>query len=154
MVRSFIENICSFQFLRFSAVGLLNSIIDFIVLNLLSYATGIYAGPRVAALNAVAFFVAVLNSYVWNKYWTFKRGGSVGTAEFSKFFIVNVCGAALNSGIVFAVTTYIAPVGGLHPQAWLNVAKVAALPFSTFWNFLGAKHFIFGSVRSVGAPAE
>ena len=154
MVRSFIESVCSFQFLKFSAVGLMNSAIDFAVLNLLSYITGIYGGPGIAALNAVAFSVAVANSYFWNKSWTFRSGASGKPDAFSKFFILNACGAGLNSGIVYAITTFIAPVGGLHPQIWLNVAKIAALPVSTLWNFLGAKHFIFRTTRSRAVSSE
>lgn len=153
-MRTFVGSIYSFQFLKFSTVGLLNSAIDFAVLNLLSYLTGIYAGPRIAALNAVAFSVAVLNSYAWNKRWTFRHPGAAHTAEFSKFFFVNVCGAGLNSGIVYAITTFVAPVAGLHPQVWLNVAKIAALPVSTLWNFLGAKHFIFRPLRAAEPPLE
>lgn len=143
MVRRILQNIFSFQFLKFLVVGVFNTVIDFAVLNVLSYATGIYAGTGIIGLNIVSFLVAVTNSYFWNKFWTFRHGLPVRAREYSKFMAVNLGGAVINSGIVYVITTVAGPFGGIHPQLWLNVAKVVALPVSTIWNFLGAKRFIF-----------
>lgn len=143
MVRRILQNIFSFQFLKFLVVGVFNTVIDFAVLNVLSYATSVYAGSGIIGLNIVSFLAAVTNSYFWNKFWTFRHGLPVGAREYSKFMAVNLGGAVINSGIVYVITTIAEPVGGVHPQLWLNIAKIVALPVSTIWNFLGAKRFIF-----------
>ena len=64
------------RFLKFSAVGVVNFLIDFSVLNLLSFATGINKGIFAALFSAVSFLIANLNSYFWNKKWTFKDRAS------------------------------------------------------------------------------
>ncbi len=131
------------QFIKFCIIGTSGLVIDFSVLNLLSTATSIYAGPFIALFNAVSFSVAVSNSYYWNRRWTFRHQGPVSASSVSRFMLVNAGGAFLNSAIVFILTTFVPPLFAVHPQLWLNAAKIIALPISTFWNFLGAKYFIF-----------
>lgn len=60
-----------YQVLRFGAIGVINTALDFIVLNFLSKLLGINAGNELGALNVVSFSLAVVQSYYWNKYWTF-----------------------------------------------------------------------------------
>lgn len=60
------------QFSKFLVVGFMNTAIDFGILNLLMWLTGVYKGQWIILLNATAFAVAVINSYLWNKYWTFR----------------------------------------------------------------------------------
>jgi putative flippase GtrA len=134
------------QFLKFIVVGVLNTAIDFGVLNALSYATGIYAGHYLIILNSVAFGAAVTNSYLWNKYWTFKEqaSGQVRASEASTFLVVSVIGLAINSGIVYGVTTYIAPpLAVFTPALWENFAKLLATGVALIWNFLGYKFVVF-----------
>lgn len=60
-----------YQLLRFGAIGVINTAIDFIILNFLSKLLGINAGNELGALNVISFSLAVVQSYYWNKYWTF-----------------------------------------------------------------------------------
>lgn len=128
------------QILKFLVTGVLNTFIDFFVLNLLMWATGIYEGTTIFFLNIISFTIAVTNSYFWNKYWTFQEKSKKGIpAQFAKFLAVSVVGAIINSSIVYAVTTYIEPLFGLEKSLWANVAKVAATAVGLVWNFIGYK---------------
>ena len=51
------------------------------------HATGIDKGPSVSSFKTVSFFVAVTNSYFWNKYWGFEAAGTKTDKgkEFVKF---------------------------------------------------------------------
>ena len=60
------------QFGKFLVVGTLNTAIDFGTLNLLSWFTGIYGGVRLAPINVLGVLLALTNSYLLNKHWTFK----------------------------------------------------------------------------------
>lgn len=60
-----------YQFFRFAGIGFLNSAVDFAVLNVLIVASGVSAGFSLSLLNAISFSMAVIHSYVWNKYWAF-----------------------------------------------------------------------------------
>lgn len=131
-----------FQLSKFAAVGFLNTAIDFGVLNLLSAATGVTSGFIVGGVNVPGFGAAVVNSYVWNKYWVFK--GREGAArDFPKFIAVSLVGLFLNSAFVVFMTTYIPPAFGLGDEAWLNLAKIMATVLIFLWNFLGYKFLVF-----------
>lgn len=132
------------QFIKFSVVGVLNTLVDFAVLNLLMWLTNIYKGSWMILLNAISFTCAVLNSYLWNKYWTFGEKSKEKIAqEFSKFFLISVVGIILNTAIVYSVTTYIPPFFGLSAEPWANLAKVLATIISMCWNFIGYKFWAF-----------
>lgn len=132
------------QFLRFAVIGGVNTLLDFAILNLLSWATGIYKGDGIILLNAISFTIAVINSYYLNKRWAFKDQGSDERGrKFMLFLIVSVIGAVINTGIVRVVSTNIDPMFGLSAQLWLNAAKVLATGASLVWNFVGYKIFVF-----------
>ncbi len=132
------------QFSRFVAVGLVNTAIDFAVLNILSLTTGIYAGTGLIVLNSIAFLAAVTNSYFMNKYWTFGVRDGAQTAEVSKFLSVSLVGLVINSGIVYGITTFLVlPLPQITPALWENFAKAVATGVSLIWNFIGYKLFVF-----------
>jgi putative flippase GtrA len=131
------------QFSKFAVVGVLNTAIDFGVLNILVFATGIKSGGVLFVLNIVAFTVATTNSYFWNKFWTFKDKGSVRPVQIGQFLTVSVIGALINSAVVYTVSTFVDPLFGLSPTIWVNVAKVVATGFSFIWNFAGYKFIVF-----------
>lgn len=63
-----------FQLVRFVGIGFLNTALSFAVLNTLMALTGIFKGTAVGVFSVIAFSVAVLHSYFWNKYWAFNAG--------------------------------------------------------------------------------
>ena len=135
------------QFGKFVVIGFMNTAIDFAILNLLMWWIGIYKGSWIILLNAISFSIAVINSYLWNKYWTFraKEADEAGeiAKEFSQFIAVTLVGLAINTSVVFGITTFVQPVFGLSPEIWANLAKVAATGFSLIWNFIGYKFIVF-----------
>lgn len=136
------------QFGRFFAVGVLNTVIDFGILNLLSRSTGIAAGILLGGVNVPGFLVAVVNSYLWNKLWVFKEGSQNLFAAFPKFFAVTLMGLLVNSGIVIFFTTSVAPSTGLPSNVALNIGKLLATMISLAVNFLGYKFFVFQKKNS------
>lgn len=94
--------------------------------------------------KSISFILATLNSYIWNKFWTFKRQAteSVGK-EFTQFIIVSVIGFLINVGIASGIFKFIAPAGGLNPDQWAIAAAVIATAISMIWNFLGYKFIVF-----------
>ena len=132
------------QFSKFFVVGIMNTAIDFIVLNILMKVTNTYEGKEVIIFNTISFTVAVANSYILNKYWTFEdKTKATDPAQFAKFFTVSVIGWLLNTSILFSITTYIHPILGLSAALWANVAKATATCFVLAWNFVGYKLFVF-----------
>lgn len=132
------------QFSKFIIVGVVNTGLDFLVLNILIRLTGITAGKEIFVLNTISFSVAVINSYFLNKYWTFQDQTSRGEpVKFSQFIAVSVVGVILNSLVLTAITTSVAPLFGLGAVLWANIAKLFATGISLIWNFIGYKFFVF-----------
>jgi putative flippase GtrA len=129
---------------KFIAVGLLNTAIDFGVLNLLSLLTSIYGGSRLIPINIPGFVLAMMNSYVLNKYWTFKATGRrVSSLEIGTFALVSFIGLSLNTAICVVVTSLWPPALPITPVLRENIAKVLATGCSLVWNFVGYKYVVF-----------
>ena len=128
------------QFAKFAQVGVLNTAIDFGILNLLIFATGITSGLSIIPLNAISFSTAIINSFFWNEKWVFKAKKE---ANFITFVIVTLIGLAINSGIVYAITTFVPPTFVDSQKLWANLAKVLATGISLVWNFTGYRLIVF-----------
>lgn len=87
------------QILRFAAIGTLNTALDFIILNYVTETFGVVSGVPLGLLNVISFSAAVIQSYLWNRAWTFSsfnlsplsnaiRLGIVGTLGFISFLLV------------------------------------------------------------------
>ena len=132
------------QFAKFAVVGGINTLIDFIVLNVEMSLTGITSGPYMYILNSISFSVATVNSYFMNKHWTFEdRTRQQEGTKFSQFLAVSIVGVIINSTVVFLITSYTSPMFGLSDQLWANVAKLMATAISLIWNFVGYKIWVF-----------
>ena len=128
------------QVAKFGIVGVLNTAMDFGIFNVLIGLTKVAGGSGIVILNIVSFSIAIINSYFWNKAWVFS-GNKKG--NFITFAVVTLIGLAINTGTVFAITTYIGPLNGISDAQWANIAKVFATGLSMVWNFLGYKLIVF-----------
>ena len=135
------------QFSKFATVGLLNTAIDFAILNILTIITGFTVGVGLFVLNTISFTAATVNSYFFNKHWTFRdKSRDEEEKKFVQFLAISVVGAGINGGVVVLVTTFISPMFaslGLADQLWVNIAKVFATGVSLVWNFVGYKFIVF-----------
>ncbi len=133
-----------FQFAKFAAVGALNFSIDFGVLNVLILLTGITAGLGFVIFKAVSVAAAIVNSYLWNKFWTFQEKETRGAAkEFLGFLVVTLIGIGVNVGTAHLVVNVVGSRFGVTPAAWANIGAAASVVITLFWNFFGYKFFVF-----------
>lgn len=128
------------RFLKFSAVGAINFLIDFSILNLLSFATGINKGIAAAFLGVVSFLIANINSYFLNKKWTFRKNSK--SSNYKTFIAISILGVAINISIIYVFTTFISQLY-FSDIIWLNVSKIIATGFVMFFNYFGYKKFVF-----------
>lgn len=133
-----------YQIAKFGLVGALNTFVDFGVLNLLFWVTGVATGTSYSYFKGVSFIVAAFNSYFWNKHWTFEKGGKAfQTEEFLKFIIVTFIGFLLNVGTASLIVVVIGPQYGLSDTLWGNIGAFVAVFVAFLWNFIGSKFIVF-----------
>jgi putative flippase GtrA len=133
-----------FQLAKFGAVGAANFAVDFGVLNLLIFVTGIANGWGFTIFKCISFIVAVINSFFWNKKWTFRKQGQKNAGkEFVQFMLVSVIGLLLNAGIASLIVNVVGPVGSIGLKTWANIGTAAAAILVLVWNFLGYKFIVF-----------
>lgn len=128
------------QVAKFGLVGVLNTAIDFGILNFLIAMTGATSGLGIVFINATSFSTALINSYFWNRDWVFSQAKS---GSFVTFMIVTLIGLSINTGIVYGLTTYVPRILVDSPELWVNLSKVAATVLSLIWNFTGYKLIVF-----------
>lgn len=99
-----------YQAAKFLLIGILNTLIDLGILNFLILITGAASGLSFSAFKGISFLVAVINSYFWNKFWTFeKKETTKAKKEFVQFFIVALIGLGINVSIASLVVNVIGP---------------------------------------------
>lgn len=119
------------ELVRFGAVGASGYVVNLAVFAAAVHLAG--TGHRVAAV--VAFLVAVVNNFTWNRHWTFRaRDGHAGF-QAARFFVVSVA-AFLVSFLVLEAMVTLAGAADVLGQA---IAILVATPF----NFLGNKLWSF-----------
>jgi len=132
------------QLLKFAIIGVINTGIDFLILNIEMLLTNITSGPGMIVQNSISFGVATINSYFLNKRWAFQDNSKEREgAKFAQFLTISIIGISINGVIVYLITSFIPPMFGFGPQLWANVAKIAATAISLIWNFLGYKFIVF-----------
>lgn len=140
------------QFMRYALVGVVNAIVDFSILNALSITLAVYSGALIIVIKSIAAGAVIIQSYLLNKYWTFRAFESRGPREFVKFALVNAGAFAINTAIVYVMTTFLGPPEGVGPLLWENMANALAIGVAVAWNFLGFKFLVFGARREQHGP--
>lgn len=163
----FFEHTVVKQFVKFCLVGGLSTVIDlglhYVLLFMVPYgqttlahhvgevvwnATHSGAAPTARDLLDAAYgplkvptvVLAILNSYYWNRRWTFRVDRSVGHGSMIlKFFVVALIGMMLNV-VVGATVNRLLHFGA---QARWAGASVIATVIVVFWNFFGQKIWTF-----------
>lgn len=144
------------KFVKFGLIGVLNTLVDFAVFYVLDrwvirdgpavvlLGTAIAAGPYLS--NAAAYVVANINSFFWNKFWTFQKRDRVTGREAGRYLLTSA-GFLLISSLSLAVfirVLSLPALAGLVPEAWINpLAKLPTACVTIFYNYLMNKLWVF-----------
>lgn len=155
------------QFVKFCIVGALSTLIDLglhwvlmfgvsIRGELLSHIVGTYmwnwlhpgvtptdkdlTNASFAVLKVLPVGLAILNSFFWNRRWTFRVLGKEALhRQVIKFYTVALIGMGLN--VLISTSVYNVIPG--HPKRSWAVASFVAMVIVVFWNFFGQKLWTF-----------
>ena len=113
------------QIMKFGVVGVVATVIDFGIMNLLHYGLGL----NILIANTSGFIVSLIFNYVASMKYVFAhKEGMSRRREFIIFVVLSVIGLALNAGL------------GLEA----NIAKICATALVMVYNFVTRKIFLEG----------
>jgi putative flippase GtrA len=127
------------HFVKFQCVGVVNFAVDYGVFTLLN---GIVGWP-VGISNTISYSCGIVNSFLLNRYWTFKLKLKFFSLDFLKFVLINVLGWGVNTlTMVILVNGYSLSAKGLGLFENI-VPKLIATVLSFIVNFAGSKLVVF-----------
>jgi putative flippase GtrA len=144
------------QLAKFVATGVLNVLVDFGVLSIEIIifekyfhiqSTGLllslgFAITFYSLFKAISFTISNINSYFWNKYWTFDKRKD-NESEFVQFFIVSIVGFIVNVVVASFVFNGFSSHPALTAGQWALVGAACGSVAGLAWNFLGYKFIVF-----------
>ncbi len=140
------------QLLRFSLVGVLNTAIDVLALNLLVWLFDLRTTPTLLLANAVAYALGAINSFALNRRWTFGRRDPRTAEEVGRFIATTLGGIALNDALLWLLSRALLPVFG-PTQLWANAAKFGAIAGSVLLSYLAMRLWVFAQRAPASAAA-
>lgn len=130
------------EIIVFVIVGLSNTFLDIGITTLLSFVLNVSSGLILALINVFGFSVAVINSYLLNKYWTFKSTTKTSRTEIVKFGLISLGGLAINTGVLLVSEQLLFNIIDI-PVLRVFISKISATIFTLVWNYGGYKIFVF-----------
>jgi putative flippase GtrA len=120
------------ELIKFSIVGVSNTLIDFLVYSFLIYMTTIK--PEI--IQAFSYTVGTINSFIFNKKWTFKTERNKNNKlQALRFIIINAFSLILSSASI----RYLIEELSVHKI----IAKILVVLLTQFINYLGYKLLVF-----------
>lgn len=147
------------QLAKFIVIGVLNTLVDLGALAFM-FSLASLSGAAIAShdilftffvpvtffilYKSISFIIANVNSYFWNKYWTFDTNPEKKTsAEFTQFFLVSLVGFVLNVVASSLVFSFFHRLGGLTADQWGLIGAAVGSLSGLAWNFIGYKFIVF-----------
>jgi putative flippase GtrA len=127
------------QFIRFGAVGMSSTFLDFGILSALKYLMG---WPTLPA-NLVSYSCGMLNSYLLTTNWVYPQAkDQKKLIQLFQFVLINLIGLVLSNLIIVALE---GPLGQLlnQPQLSYLPTKLVATVIVFFWNFFANRYWTF-----------
>ena len=115
--------------IKFGIVGVSNTIIDFVVFYLLSFVILEYLA------KGISFALSVINSFIWNRWWTFQKKGKATKIEMAKFLAVNLLTLGINL-IFYWIWRDLLGLG----KIW---SFILTAPFVTLTNYILNRFWVF-----------
>jgi putative flippase GtrA len=135
------------QFLRFVAVGITNSLVDFGVFNLLLRIFPTKDLQLLVTYNSIGVLLAVANSYVWNTRFTFRAPmkGPDAARQRLLFGAQALFNVGVNDAVVALLTRLLTLRGEelLTPAVAGNLSKMVAMVVASVLSFLLMRYVVY-----------
>ena len=119
------------QGFKYGIVGVSNTVVGLGVIYLLQ----VVAGLHFALANALGYIAGGINSFVWNRFWTFKATHSAARRQAPGFAVVLGGSYLLQLGVLYGINALV--------EGTPYLSQVAATAVYTVTSFLALKLLVF-----------
>ncbi|MCL2342750.1 MAG: GtrA family protein [Firmicutes bacterium] len=136
------------KFFKFSLVGGTNSVVEAVVFEVL-----ILCGTSVILAHVISYTCACINSYTWNRHFTFQSTEKFFGPQLVKFAVVCLITLTLGTGLI-SILVNVANLQGSLLKDW--AAKLLTMALANITDFAGARLWVFRQppARQIGgSPA-
>jgi len=146
------------RFLKFAFVGVTGAVVDFGILNLLRL---VFEIPLVWA-QAISFTVAVVNNFLWNRFWTYPDSRSKKTShQLIQFFIINTIGIIIRTPLISWLDKMILILlDRLEVKLRIvnyilsqNFALAISIGIIMLWNYFANRYWTYNDIQKDGSPS-
>ncbi|PIZ99418.1 MAG: hypothetical protein COX77_01620 [Candidatus Komeilibacteria bacterium CG_4_10_14_0_2_um_filter_37_10] len=123
------------QATKFIVVGFVNTLVDYVLYYILTRKISFFTDHYLVA-NAISFFVAVVNSYFLNNYWTFSTQQSFRWRIFIQYVLIYIVGSLIVAELILFLAVDILNIYDL-------IGKALAVIIGFLWNFTILRRYIF-----------
>ena len=123
-----------YQFILYSIVGIICSLIDLGIFYLL-----IYTPLNIYIASIVSVTIATMFNYFLSYKIAFLRGKFSRKHEIFRIFLISFVGLFINNLIFFSLTYFL--------NFNLFISKIIPIPITLLWNFFGRRYFVFFKER-------
>lgn len=141
------KSIFKHQFTQFLLVGALNAIIDLGFLNIALYLWPTTNQNLLILFNTIAYLLAILNSYIWNSRFAFRRQARKDLREKS-YFLIQAVVSLIISNTVFLGGIYVLTFSDLSFWLVQNLSKLVAMITPSIFSFIFMKYFVFRKTKT------
>lgn len=126
--------------IRFGMVGVINTFVDFVVLNVL---VGLF-GVMIIPANIASTTAAMLTSFGLNRRVVFHGGDGSLVRQLVLFFAVTLSAIwIVQSGVMYIVYQALLSTTGWNETVLLNIAKLCGISTGLVWNYLWYSKVVF-----------
>ncbi|WP_138418480.1 GtrA family protein [Aquibacillus sediminis] len=133
------------QVLQFGFIGVTNAIVDIVSLNILLFIWPTTQSNLLFVFNTIAYTLAIVNSYIWNKKYTFSHRANSGAKEMILFIIQAIIALVISNLVFIGMVQLLTKQSLMQIPMFINqnIAKGTAMFLSSSASFFLMKFFVF-----------
>ena len=142
------------RFFRFATVGIIGAVVDFGTFNLLTA----FAGMTAVSASVFSFIAAIINNFIWNRYWTYPDSRTKPiTRQVIQFSVVSIVGLLIRTPIIALLEPFLTqlftrllflPIGFITTEFLANnLALAIAVIVVMFWNFFINRYWTYDDIN-------
>lgn len=135
------------QLSKFLTIGVLNALIDLVILNVLLYLSPNRTPFDLMVCNSVAVTCAMINSYVCNRLWTFSKSSDGSLRELLSYGVQAGINLIINDLVTVYTSRWLILYKALPMFVSSNMSKGLAMMISSVVSFLCMRLFVFRRKR-------